>query len=78
MSAAEIRDYVNRLSVEQERMEEYLMDIALYSDGVISFGELVSMPMPRVKMYEKRLNEKLHRKAGKNAPQKMEPGQNNG
>ena len=69
MSPGELRDYVRRLSVEGETVEGYLMEVALYSDGVISYGELLSMPMPKVKLFEKRLSVKLQAKSGKSGPE---------
>jgi hypothetical protein len=41
------------------------MDLALYGDGVISYSELMSMPLSRIKLFEARLNSKIQAASGK-------------
>lgn len=48
-----------------EKMEQYLFDLALYSDGVMSVGDLLSMPMNKIKLYEERLSDKIKKKAAR-------------
>ena len=64
MNANDLRAYVHKLSVEKDKMEEYLMDVAIYSDGAITFSELVVMPINKIQMFEKRLSEKMKAKSG--------------
>lgn len=41
------------------------MDLALYSEGAISYSEIVQMPLSKIKIFEKRLAEKHEKSSGK-------------
>jgi len=65
MSPGELRNYVREMEVEVEKIEEFVFDIALYSDGSISVGDFSAMQMKKIKKFEKRLSEKIKNKSGK-------------
>jgi len=53
------------MEVEVENMEQMLFDIVVFSDGAISLSELLAMPWPKIRNFEKRLNEKIKLASGK-------------
>lgn len=65
MGPRELNEFINKLNVDAENLEEYLMDIALYSEGTIQYSDLKQMPMARVRLFEKRLSDYLKKKSGK-------------
>jgi hypothetical protein len=65
MPPGELRNYIHKVSVESDEIEGYIMDLALYGDGVISYSELMSMPLSRIKLFEARLNSKIQAASGK-------------
>ena len=65
MTPGELRQYIHDMEVEVERLEEYVFDIALFSEGAISVSELLGMPMPKIRKFEERLSEKVKAEAGK-------------
>lgn len=58
-------EFIEKLNVDSETFEGYLMEIALYSDGVITYADLRQMPVKRVKQFEEKLSDKIKSKAGK-------------
>jgi len=65
LSPGAMKDYIHKLSEEGSKIEDYITDVALYSDGVITLNEMMGMPMNKIKAFEKRLSDKLKREAGK-------------
>lgn len=62
-------EFIEKLNVGMESFEEYLIDIALYSDGAVSYTELRNMPVKRVKQFEERMTDKFKKKSGNKGPE---------
>ena len=54
----DIKDIVARYDNEREGIEANLLDLVLYSGGATTWTELMSMPLPSVRLMTSRLNKK--------------------
>lgn len=61
MSPVELKDYIQGLSEEGEKIEGFISDIAIYGEGVISVNDMMCMPINKIKDFEKRLFEKINK-----------------
>lgn len=75
MTGQELQKYIEKMNMASDKAHENLMDIALYSEGAVSYGDLLQMPMKRVKMFSERID--LKRNGGKTNEQ-LTPGEVNG
>ena len=54
----QIKEIVARYDKEREGIEANLLDLVLYSGGATTWTELMSMPLPSVRLMTSRLNKK--------------------
>lgn len=65
MNPQELNEYIEKLNVESEELEGYLFEVAIYSEGAITYSELREMPLKRIRVFEERLLEYTKKKTGK-------------
>ena len=74
LPAAELKEYMDKMTMEADTIHDILMDIAIYSQGSITYKDLLLMPMKRVKQFQDRLQSKINSKSNSN---KMKAGEVN-
>lgn len=77
LSRTELQKQVEKMSMEANALHDWLMDLSIYSDGAISYIELLQMPMSMVKRFQDRLQIKIDNINGNKKKEKMIPGQHN-
>lgn len=65
MTPVELNDFVNKLAMEADKIDGYLMEVAVYGNGVITYSEMLQMPIRKIKMFEEKISEKLKQESGK-------------
>jgi len=72
MTPVEVQAYMKRMTAEADSLHEVMIDISLYSDGAVSYRDLLEMPFKRVKQIRERLEKKMKGKGGSDM---LEPGE---
>ena len=64
MSALELNDFTKDLIVQQENLEQNLLELAVYSNGGLSYNDLLQMPLANVNRLSKIISKKIKQDKG--------------
>lgn len=64
MTPDQLNEYIEKLNVDAKELEGYLFEVAIYSEGAITYTELREMPLTRIRIFEERLLEYTKKKTG--------------
>lgn len=64
MSALELNAFTKDLIVQQENLEQNLLELAVYSNGGLSYNDLLQMPLANVNRLSKIISKKIKQDKG--------------
>ena len=64
MSAPELNAFTKDLIVQQENLEQNLLELAVYSNGGLSYNDLLQMPLANVNRLSKIISKKIKQDKG--------------
>ena len=64
MSAEELNAFTKDLIVQQENLEQNLLELAVYSNGGLSYNDLLQMPLANVNRLSKIISKKIKQDKG--------------
>ena len=64
MSAIELNAFTKDLIVQQENLEQNLLELAVYSNGGLSYNDLLQMPLANVNRLSKIISKKIKQDKG--------------
>tara|TARA_Y100000389_G_C17399872_1_gene484714 strand:+ start:466 stop:681 length:216 start_codon:yes stop_codon:yes gene_type:complete len=64
MSADELNAFTKDLIVQQENLEQNLLELAVYSNGGLSYNDLLQMPLANVNRLSKIISKKIKQDKG--------------
>ena len=64
MSALELNDFTKDLIVQQENLEQNLLELAVYSNGGLSYNDLLQMPLANINRLSKIISKKIKQDKG--------------
>lgn len=64
MSAEELNAFTKDLIVQQENLEHNLLELAVYSNGGLSYNDLLQMPLANVNRLSKIISKKIKQDKG--------------
>ena len=64
MSALELNAFTKDLIVQQENLEQNLLELAVYSNGGLSYNDLLQMPLANVNRLSKIISKKVKQDKG--------------
>ena len=64
MSAIELNAFTKDLIVQQENLEQNLLELAVYSNGGLSYNDLLQMPLANINRLSKIISKKIKQDKG--------------
>jgi len=64
MSALELNAFTKDLIVQQENLEQNLLELAVYSNGGLSYNDLLQMPLANINRLSKIISKKIKQDKG--------------
>jgi len=59
MSPSELKQYTDELTAQIKSYERGLIELAIYSNGSVTYADLLNMTVSQIEVYEKSLNAKI-------------------
>lgn len=64
LNHSDLSEYIDKLAVEAEEIETYLIDLTLASNGTFQYDDLLQMPIEKINTIYARLEKKIKADSG--------------